>query len=70
MRITRSALTDSDLRIHLNTVETVGDRDVAVPEPDPVGEEVGMFVAPFGKEQTRDSTIKSNRSLALYQRAP
>ena len=39
MRITCSALTDSDLRIHLNTVETVGDRDVAVLEPDPVGED-------------------------------
>ena len=39
MRITCSALTDSDIRIYLKTVETVGDRDVAVSEPDPVGED-------------------------------
>jgi hypothetical protein len=39
MRITRSALGDSDLTLHLNTAETVGDRDVAVLASDLVGED-------------------------------
>jgi hypothetical protein len=39
MRITCSSVTDSDLRILLTTVETVSDRDVAVPAPDLVGED-------------------------------